>query len=201
MPDGTIQSHGRNLYDFTISAPKSVSVMATLGGDKRLVTAHEKAVAETLREIESHAGARVRLNKANDNRVTRNMVIALYRHDASRELDPQIHTHAVAANLTYDNTEKRWKALQASGIYDRRSYLTEVYQCTCPGIRSLGYEIEVKRDSEARIRGFEIGNLEATKYSQRSRQRTGPLSILWIKPAVSLRITGCHSDSGYPGRQ
>jgi conjugative relaxase-like TrwC/TraI family protein len=41
MPDGAIQSHGRNLYDFTISAPKSVSVMATLGGDKRLVTAHE----------------------------------------------------------------------------------------------------------------------------------------------------------------
>ncbi len=28
MPDGTVRSHGRNLYDFTISAPKSVSVMA-----------------------------------------------------------------------------------------------------------------------------------------------------------------------------
>jgi conjugative relaxase-like TrwC/TraI family protein len=105
MPDGTIQSHGRNLYDFTISAPKSVSVMATLGGDKRLVTAHEKAVAEALEEIESHAGARVRLNKANDNRITGNMVIAVYQHDASRELDPQIHPHAVAANLTYDITD------------------------------------------------------------------------------------------------
>jgi conjugative relaxase-like TrwC/TraI family protein len=33
MPDGTIQSHGRNLYDFTISAPKSVSVMAALDDD------------------------------------------------------------------------------------------------------------------------------------------------------------------------
>jgi hypothetical protein len=61
MTDGTIKSHGRNLYDFTISAPKSVSVMATLGGDKRLVTAHEKAIAEALKEIESHAEARVRL--------------------------------------------------------------------------------------------------------------------------------------------
>ena len=29
--DGNIQSRGRNLYDFTISAPKSVSVMAKLG--------------------------------------------------------------------------------------------------------------------------------------------------------------------------
>jgi conjugative relaxase-like TrwC/TraI family protein len=175
MPDGTIQSHGRNLYDFTISAPKSVSVMATLGGDKRLVTAHEKAVAEALREIESHAGARVRLNKANNNRVTRNMVIALYRHDASRELDPQLHTHAVAANLTYDNTEKRWKALQASGIYDRRSYLTEVYRnALAREVRSLGYEIEAKRDSRGKDQGFEIRGISGellTKYSQRSRQR------------------------------
>ena len=29
--DGTTQSHGRHLYDFTISAPKSVSVIADLG--------------------------------------------------------------------------------------------------------------------------------------------------------------------------
>ena len=175
MPDGTIQSHGRNLYDFTISAPKSVSVMATLGGDKRLITAHEKAVAEALKEIESHAGARIRLHKANDNRTTGNMVIALYQHDASRELDPQIHTHAVAANLTYDNTEGRWKALQASGIYDRRSYLTEVYRnALAREVQSLGYEIDARRDSRGRGQGFEIRGIPdelLVKYSQRSRQR------------------------------
>ena len=37
--------------------------------------------------------------------------VAAYTHDTSRELDPQLHTHAVAANLTYDGTEARWKAL------------------------------------------------------------------------------------------
>src|SRR5271165_1433567 len=37
--DGEVQSRGRNLYDFTISAPKSVSIMAELGGDERLVNA------------------------------------------------------------------------------------------------------------------------------------------------------------------
>ena len=46
--DGTRQSQGRNLYDFTISAPKSVSILAVLCGDKRLIDAHQKAVAETL---------------------------------------------------------------------------------------------------------------------------------------------------------
>jgi conjugative relaxase-like TrwC/TraI family protein len=175
MPDGTVQSHGRNLYDFTISAPKSVSVMATLGGDKRLIDAHEKAVTEALKEIEFHAGARVRLNKANDNRITGNMVIALYHHDASRELDPQLHTHAVAANLTYDSAEGRWKALQASGIYERRAYLTEVYRnALAREVRSLGYEIETGRGSRRKDQGFEIRGIPddlLTKCSQRSRQR------------------------------
>src|SRR5438105_2797331 len=44
--DGTTQSHGRALYDFTISAPKSVSIMAMVVGDNRLIEAHEKAVGE-----------------------------------------------------------------------------------------------------------------------------------------------------------
>ena len=34
--DGATQSQARHLYDFTFSAPKSVSVMAILGGDTRL---------------------------------------------------------------------------------------------------------------------------------------------------------------------
>ena len=83
--DGTTQSRGRNLYDFTISAPKSVSVMAILGGDNRLIEAHEKAVAEVLVEIEAHAAARLRREGANDDRVTGNLVLAVYHHDTSRE--------------------------------------------------------------------------------------------------------------------
>src|ERR1051325_6568135 len=42
--DGVTQSQARHLYDFTFSAPKSVSVMAVLGGDARLADAHTKAV-------------------------------------------------------------------------------------------------------------------------------------------------------------
>jgi TrwC relaxase len=72
---------------------------------------------------------RVRLTGLNENRTTGNWVVAAYTHDTSRELDPQLHNHAVVAfNLRYDGTEGRWKALQASGLYERRSYLTEVYR-------------------------------------------------------------------------
>jgi conjugative relaxase-like TrwC/TraI family protein len=137
---GETLCQARSLYDFTISAPKSVSILAILGGDLRLVQAHQTAVAAALEELESYAAARVRQGGANEDRTTGNIVLAVYHHDSSRELDPQLHTHAVAANLTYDGTEGRWKALQASGIYERRAYLTEVYRNSLARtVRELGY--------------------------------------------------------------
>jgi conjugative relaxase-like TrwC/TraI family protein len=173
--DGTTQSRGRSLYDFTISAPKSVSIMAEVGGDGRLIDAHRTAVRETLTELEQHASARVRMDSANHNRSTGNLVLAVYHHDTSRELDPQLHAHAVAANLTYDGAEGRWKALQASGIYERRAYLTEVYRnALAREVRSLGYEIENRRAANGKDLGFEIKGVPEQllqKYSQRSEQR------------------------------
>jgi conjugative relaxase-like TrwC/TraI family protein len=173
--DGTTQSHGRNLYDFTISAPKSVSLMARLGGDERLLEAHQAAVEEALVELEAHAGTRVRQNGANDDRTTGNLVIAVYHHDTSRELDPQLHTHAVAANMTYDGIEGRWKALQASDIYERRAYLSEVYRnALARRVTDLGYQIDNRRDDKGQDAGFEIRGISdrlLEDYSQRSRQR------------------------------
>ena len=55
--DGTKLAQGRSLYDFTISAPKSVSVMAILGEDQRLIDAHQTAVREALQELETYAAS------------------------------------------------------------------------------------------------------------------------------------------------
>jgi len=173
--DGRTQSRGRNLYDFTISAPKSVSIIAELGGDARLVEAHRKAVQETLQELECQAASRVRRDGANHDRTTGNLVLAVYHHDTSRELDPQLHSHAVAANLTYDGAEGRWKALQASAIYEQRAYLTEIYRnALAREVRSLGYQIDDRRSSKGKNLGFEIKGVSdelLEKYSQRSEQR------------------------------
>ncbi|MGP0071197.1 MAG: MobF family relaxase [Bryobacteraceae bacterium] len=173
--DGTTLAQGRSLYDFTISAPKSVSILAIIGGDDRLIEAHRKAVSETLQEAETYAASRVRQAGANEDRPTGNMALAVYHHDTSRELDPQLHTHAVAANLTYDGTEGRWKALQASEMYERRAYLSEVYRnALAREVRALGYEIESQRDSKGHDAGFEIRGVPKElleKFSQRSIQR------------------------------
>lgn len=173
--DGSEQSRARSLYDLTFSAPKSVSIQSMVGSDERLIAAHDKAVCEALAEAENYAATRVRLNGANEDRATANWIVAAYRHDTSRELDPQLHTHAVAANLTYDGVEGRWKALQASGLYERRAYLTEVYRnALAHEVRRLGYEIEPRRDSRGRDLGFEIRGVSdelLQRYSQRSAER------------------------------
>jgi conjugative relaxase-like TrwC/TraI family protein len=81
--EGQTRSRARHLYDFTFSAPKSVSIMAVLGGDERLKEAHINAVAAVLRELESHAGSRVRPHGANADRTTGNLAMAVYEHDTS----------------------------------------------------------------------------------------------------------------------
>ena len=183
--DGSEQSKGRSLYDLTFSAPKSISIQALVGGDERLVAAHDKAVREALTEAEGHAATRVRLNGANEDRTTANWIVATYRHDTSRELDPQLHTHAVAANLTYDGVEGRWKALQASGLYERRAYLTEVYRnALAREVRGLGYEIESRRDSKGKDHGFDIigvSNELLEKYSVRSAQRDAAIERFTVE--------------------
>ena len=173
--NGEVRTHGRSLYDFTFSAPKSVSIMAILGGDERLVEAHRRAVTEALTELERLSATRVRVLGKNEDRVTGNLVVARYGHDCSRRLDTQLHDHCVAGNLTYDEAEGRWKALQASDIYKSRAYLSEVYrnslarQCV-----DLGYEILNRPQERGRDMGFEIAGVPKElidRFSQGSKAR------------------------------
>ena len=60
----------RVFYDFTCSAPKSVSVLAVTLDDERLIEAHEEATRIAFRELETFAAARVR--KQGNRRVSDN---------------------------------------------------------------------------------------------------------------------------------
>src|SRR5215218_9954030 len=46
-------------WDLTFSAPKSISLVALVGGDARVQVAHREAVATALRELEPYVQARV----------------------------------------------------------------------------------------------------------------------------------------------
>jgi conjugative relaxase-like TrwC/TraI family protein len=164
--DSTV-SNRRVFYDFTISPPKSVSLVA-LYQDARIIEVHDKAVEVMVDELEKFAEARVRKGGAYGDRVTGNVVAATFRHDTSRELDPHLHTHCIVLNATYDWDEEKWKAIHATGMYRAQKFGENLYYHElCKGLKKLGYEIENNG------RDFEIRHVPASAialFSKRHRQ-------------------------------
>ncbi len=114
----------RVFYDFTCSAPKSVSVLAVTLDDQRLIEAHEAAAKLAFSRtgnVRRHARAQARQPT---DRTTGNLVAASFVHDSSRALDPQLHTHFTVFNATFDKAERCWKALEARDMYDAICYGT-----------------------------------------------------------------------------
>jgi conjugative relaxase-like TrwC/TraI family protein len=159
----------RVFYDFTCSAPKSVSVLAVMMDDDRLVLAHEEATRIAFRELETFAATRVRKQGSQRDRTTGNLVAAAFTHTSSRALDPLLHTHLTVFNATFDETEKRWKALQAGGMYDAIRYGTAVYRNElAKRVQEIGYRIRPAKH------GFEIEGVSdevLKRFSKRSQQR------------------------------
>ena len=155
-------------YDCTFSVPKSVSLLAELGGDERIVEAFRDAVRETMREMEADVETRVRLGGANDSRVTGNMGWAEFIHKTARPVDgvpdPHLHAHCVVFNATWDPVEQRIKALDFGAVKRDAPY----FQAACDArmktkLNELGYAIE------RRGKGWEIAG--ASEYLVRSFSR------------------------------
>ena len=117
----------RVFYDFTFSPPKSVSILALVAKDERIIDAHHEALNAALVEFEQFAATRIRRNRSNGLRVTQNLVTALFTHDTSRALDPHLHTHCIVFNATSDPEENRWKALQNYEMLKARKFVENVY--------------------------------------------------------------------------
>lgn len=149
MQDGS--NKHRPGYDLTFSAPKSVSMMAMLGGDKRLIEAHNQAVDFAVRQVEALASTRVMTDGQSETVLTGNLVMALFNHDTSRDQEPQLHTHAVVANVTQHNGE--WKTLSSDKV-GKTGFIENVYanqiafgrlyrEKLKEQVEALGYETEV----------------------------------------------------------
>lgn len=140
--NGRSVANRRVFYDFTLSPPKSVSVVALMQDD-RISQIHARAVRQALSELEKRAETRVRKNGHRGERLTGNVIAATFRHDTSRELDPHLHTHGVVFNATRDPVENRWKALEVQRMYRAQRFVENFYYHElAKGLRSLGYGIE-----------------------------------------------------------
>ncbi len=147
--------------DITFSAPKSVSLQALVKGDERVIRAHDEAVRATLDMIERDLLVTRVHNPATGRRERRRaqgMVAGTFRHLASRNLDPQLHTHSVVANMTR-GPDGSWRSLDTGRLGSRRLLIGAHYRNELARrLLALGYELQETMIGP--VPGFEIAGWE-----------------------------------------
>jgi conjugative relaxase-like TrwC/TraI family protein len=159
-------------WDMNFHVPKSVSLLYSLSGDERILTAFRESVQSTMQDMESEAKTRVRQGGKNEDRATQNLLWGEFVHFTSRPVggvpDPHLHAHCFVANLTFDSQEQRWKAAQIGDIKRDAPYFEAMFHSRMARrMEELGYPVErVKSGWE--VKGFEQSTLR--KFSRRREQ-------------------------------
>jgi conjugative relaxase-like TrwC/TraI family protein len=172
-------------YDLTFSAPKGVSLQALVHGDQRIIAAHDKAVAAAIEEAELLSMARSTVNKKTSVEQTKNLVVAKFRHETSRELDPDLHTHAFVLNMT-QRANGQWRALTNDGVIHSLNHLGNVYKA------ALAKELELARFALRYDRNgtFDLAHFsehQISEFSARSRQIEAALALKGLDRASATQ--------------
>lgn len=157
----------RFAHYMTFSAPKSVSVLAEVYGRRDVREAHEAAVKAALTYVEQNL---IQTRQTRDGKTeaieTGNLVVALFRHNTSRDLDPQTHTHALIMNAT-QRDDGQWRSISNEELYRNQRLIGAIYTSElAQRLQKLGYELkrtDVKGNFE--VAGFTPEQLQ--HFSQR----------------------------------
>jgi conjugative relaxase-like TrwC/TraI family protein len=158
-------------YDFTFSAPKSVSLYLVLNEDKIVEQLITEAVDETMAAIESRMETKVRKGYQQDNRLSPNLVYARFIHRETRPVDgipdPHYHVHVFAMNATFEEVEKEWKALEVGNtVGDRTFYQAYFQHLLAAKVEAAGYGI---RRTEHHFELASVNRELIEKFSRRTK--------------------------------
>jgi len=150
LPDGSriqVSSAGhRGGTDLTFSAPKSLSLQAMIGGDERLIKAHDRAVKRALAYAETLIAYRYTEQGETSRIPSGIMTAATFRHELSRACDPQLHTHCVVLNLT-PRPDGQWRAIENEALYRHKMLMGALYRAELAReVQKLGYQVRRTRD-------------------------------------------------------
>src|SRR2546428_4396527 len=188
-------SEHRAGWDATFSAPKSVSITALVGGDKRVREAHRESVRVALDELERYIQARLGGNRPAE--TTGKMIAAKFEHDSARPVNgysaPHLHTHVVIFNIT-QTQDGEAHALQPRELYRSQQYATAIYRSELSArLKKLGYELDRAKEGEFQIKGYTKEYLEAS--SPRRKQIKEYLEAHKVSGAEDAEI-GAHRTRG-----
>ncbi len=161
----------RQIFSACMSAPKAFSILAVymLGEDNDFMAIHEEAADEAMRWIEQKAKVRIRKNGANDSVFTGSFLGVKITHLLSRADDPQLHSHYEIFNLTYDQNEQKYKALEPLEIYKESQVATLIYRRKLvERLKDKGIDASLDAKGEVFIAG--IPQSLCDKFSKRSKQ-------------------------------
>lgn len=167
--DGELVREHRPGFDVTLSAPKSVSILAEVGGFTDVRLAHEAATSKVLEYIEKNlVGARVTADGMTKFEQTDNVIAGRFHHTTSRALDPQTHTHLVIANATQTG-DGVWRSLSNERLYKAQTMLGNIYDMElASSLRTLGYRLEMGEGGRWEVAGITREQIE--HFSQRTKQ-------------------------------
>jgi conjugative relaxase-like TrwC/TraI family protein len=145
----------RGAFDITFSAPKSVSLVALVGGDARVTDVHKEAVNTAMSYVQDYfAQTRVRDGEGGrDNVNTGNLTVAQFTHYTARGVDgkapdPDMHTHNSVANLTFDK-DGNAMSLEPQQIYTAQKLSDQIYQNELArGLEKIGYATTWNKNGE-----------------------------------------------------
>ncbi len=154
-------------WDFTLSAPKSVSVLGVLGGDTRLLYAVQEAAQEAIGYLEAElVFTRVKSDGEITPEHTENIVAAQFLHTTTRALDPGAHVHTVVANATR-RSDGEWRSIESSEMYEFSKMVGQIFQNElATRVKDLGYEISPNGNGT-----FEIASVPRDVIRQFSKRR------------------------------
>ncbi len=167
-------------WDFTVSAPKSVSIQALVHGDESVLKAHRAAAAAALDYLERH-GAQTR-QRSGEFTKSDGLCIATFDHVASRAGDPQLHTHALIANVT--TLDGKVYSLANEKLFEHRAAADAVYHNTLSAeLQKAGYEVQHDAAGRAELAAYSGDELK--DFSSRSAEIEAALAARGLTRATA----------------
>jgi conjugative relaxase-like TrwC/TraI family protein len=168
----------RVCYDFTVSGPKSFSVIEAFASEEerqRLRHAFDESVEETVAEdMEPDMQCRERANGADHNITTGNVLTVAFDHatarpeDANTLPDPHWHKHLLIWNATQRPDGRILAGQFGDLVRDKPFYRAAFYARLASKLEAMGYVIDRRGGTEWEIAGVPQSVID--KFSKRTMQ-------------------------------